>query len=139
MILLTFNLRSFQVPTEKQGLFSMKELDEISIKGTQSLLRILENAEIQATFFIESHFAERNPELIKSIVAKNFGIAHWYTEENIDQLAESKKILEEVPVRRYSESDMLPIVMFLLRILKIWIMYMMPVSSLGISLNISKR
>ena len=43
----------------------MKELDEVSVKGAQSLLRILENAEIQATFFIESHFAERNPELIK--------------------------------------------------------------------------
>ncbi|MCT4084121.1 polysaccharide deacetylase [Elizabethkingia anophelis] len=96
MILLTFNLRSFQVPTEKQGLFTMKELDEVSVKGVQGLLRILENAEIQATFFIESHFAERNPELIKSIAAKNFGIAHWYTEENTDQLAESKKILQEI-------------------------------------------
>ncbi len=51
MILLTFNLRSFQVPTEKQGLFTMQELDEISVKGTESLLRLLDNAEIQATFF----------------------------------------------------------------------------------------
>lgn len=52
------------------------------LRESSGLLRILENAEIQATFFIESHFAERNPELIKSIAAKNFGIAHWYTEEN---------------------------------------------------------
>lgn len=100
MILLTFNIKSFEVPTEKQGLFTIKELDEISVKGTESILRLLQKEELQATFFIESRFGKRNPELVQSIAEMNYGISLFYNEDTTDLLEEQKTELEQLCGKR---------------------------------------
>lgn len=73
-ILLTFDLEEFDLPTEFGC--PIPEADQISISnnGLQRLNILLSNYNIPATFFTTSFYANKNPEIIKSL-SENHEIA----------------------------------------------------------------
>ncbi|MBR8838732.1 MAG: polysaccharide deacetylase family protein [Stigonema ocellatum SAG 48.90 = DSM 106950] len=97
-VLLSFDLEEFDIP-EEYG----QEVDDalkltISLKGLKSILSLLEQLNIRATFFVTAHFAFHNQTMIREI-AKNHEIAShgfYHSEFRIEDLQKSRQFLEEL-------------------------------------------
>ena len=72
-ILLSFDIEEFDLPLEFGKNISEKDQLEISRRGTEKIIELLNKNNIKATFFVSAKFAERYPELIKTI-SKNHEI-----------------------------------------------------------------
>ena len=65
--LLTFDIEEFDLPLEFGKIISEDEQLEISKKGTENILRLLEENNITATFFLSTKFARQYPDFVKKI------------------------------------------------------------------------
>lgn len=66
-ILLTFDIEEFDLPLEFGIDIPKSEQFEISRKGTENVLDLLNKNNIKATFFVSAKFSEKYPELIREI------------------------------------------------------------------------
>ena len=105
-ILLTFDIEEFDLPLEFGRNISDEEQFNISKKGTEIILELLERNNIQATFFISAKFAKQFPNLIKEISKKHEIGLHCYEHkddyqkmnknEMFERLKRGKEIIEKI-------------------------------------------
>lgn len=99
MVLLSFDIEEFDMPFEYDRDISFEEQIAISIKGTTTILDILEKHQVKATFFSTATFAINAPKVIERIIQSGHEIAshnYFHTDFKIQHLKESKDKLEEL-------------------------------------------
>ncbi len=96
MILLTFNIINNR--SDFKGNFNAKEDEIISVtvRNVASILRILEQHNILATFFVEISLVEKIKALIKKIVGLGHEISFYNYTSSIKDLEYSKQFTEEL-------------------------------------------
>lgn len=93
-ILLTFDVEEFDFPLEINQKIKEEDMFEISKKGLDSLLKLLNHHKIKATFFTTSLFARKYPEKIRIISENNEIASHGYSHSHpisIEILKKAKK------------------------------------------------
>jgi peptidoglycan/xylan/chitin deacetylase (PgdA/CDA1 family) len=99
MVLLSFDIEEFDMPFEYDRDISFEEQIAISIKGTNTILDVLEKHQVKATFFSTATFAINAPKVIERIIQSGHEIAshnYFHTEFEVKHLKESKDKLEEL-------------------------------------------
>ena len=100
MILLSFDTEEFDVPREHGVDYdTLKEGMEVSKHGTNSILNVLKEQNVHATFFCTANFAEQAPDVMKRIMDEGHEVAahgcdHW--QPKADDVINSKQRLETV-------------------------------------------
>ena len=96
MILLSFNIINNR--SDFKDDFHLKEEEIISIteRNVASVLRILEQYNILATFFVEISLAEKLKVSIKKIVGNGHEISLYNQNSSLQELEHSKQIIEEL-------------------------------------------
>jgi len=97
-ICLTFDLEEFDLPLEYKQEISIEEQMQITSKGMDILLPLLEKYNIQCTFFTTANYAQHNAKLIKRIAAKHEIASHsfYHSLFHVNDLKKSKETLEEI-------------------------------------------
>ncbi|SDM18448.1 protein of unknown function [Daejeonella rubra] len=105
MILLSFDIEEFDMPLEYGKEISFQDQMEISIRGTNHILDILEKHEVKATFFSTVIFAQNAPDVIKRLIKSGHELAsHGYFHSAFEpaHLATSRKALQEISSQEIS-------------------------------------
>lgn len=105
MILLSFDIEEFDMPMEYGKEISFHDQIEISIRGTNHILDILEKHEVKATFFSTVIFAQNAPDVIKRLIKSGHELAsHGYFHSAFEpaHLATSRKALQEISSQEIS-------------------------------------
>jgi len=95
MILLTFNIINHHRQFRKNEQISDEENLKITENNVSSILRILENHHVLASFFIEISLAEKLKPLIKKIVSKGHEIALYNDNSEIAKIETVKRNTED--------------------------------------------
>ena len=95
MILLTFNIINHHRKFRKNQLMSDDEILKITENNVSSILRILENHHVLASFFIEISLVEKVKPLIKKIVSKGHEIALYNDNSEILEIETVKRNTED--------------------------------------------
>lgn len=114
MILLSFDIEEFDGPLEHGVDYTLAEGMKVSVKGTNLILDVLKENEVQATFFCTGNFAMNAPEVIKRIIDDGHevachGVDHWKPCES--DFERSKEIVEKISgikVNGYRQPRMFP-------------------------------
>ncbi len=114
-VLLSFDTEEFDVPREHGVDFSLEEGMGVSVAGTNSILDVLKENGVHATFFCTGNFAENAPEVIRRIKDEGHevachGVDHW--RPKADDVFRSKEIVERVSgvqVHGYRQPRMFPV------------------------------
>jgi peptidoglycan/xylan/chitin deacetylase (PgdA/CDA1 family) len=99
LILLSFDIEEFDMPFEYNKDISFEDQIEISTRGTNHILDILEKNQVKATFFSTVVFAQNAPDVIKRLLRDGHELAsHGYYHSAFDKthLATSRKALQEI-------------------------------------------
>lgn len=99
MILLSFDIEEFDMPTEYNKTISFDDQISISIEGTTIILDLLQKHNIKATFFSTATFAINAPEIIARIVSEGHELAshsYFHSDFKPEHLLLSKQKLEEI-------------------------------------------
>lgn len=99
MICLSFDIEEFDTPREYGSPIPLERQIEVSTRGTEKILEMLEGLGVRATFFCTAHFAEHRPRLIHRIVALGHELAsHSYYHSKFEDgdLLKSRKMLEDI-------------------------------------------
>ena len=99
IILLSFDIEEFDLPEEFGCQVTENSKFEISRKGTEKILEVVNRQNIKATFFVTSNIAEKYPDLIKIMVENghevaSHGVSHSSFE--VEDLKKSRRILENL-------------------------------------------
>ena len=89
MVLLSFDIEEFDMPFEYDRDISFEEQIAISIKGTNTILDVLEKHQVKATFFSTATFALNAPKVIERIIQSGHEIAshnYFHTEFEVKHL-----------------------------------------------------
>ena len=116
MILLSFDTEEFDVPREHGVDFTLEEGMKVSVAGTNTILDVLKERGVKATFFCTGNFAENAPETMRRIVDEGHevachGVDHWQPRQT--DFVRSKQIVERVAgvtVSGYRQPRMFPVV-----------------------------
>ncbi len=98
-ILITFDLEEFDLPLEYGLPIDKSKQLEISLKGVEKILPLLDKYNAKCTFFTTAYFAENNVDFIKKIAASGHEIAsHLYYHSDYDEahILLSKQKLEAI-------------------------------------------
>ena len=101
-ILLTFDIEEFDLANQFKNYLSEDQEFEVSKTGFLSIRELLEKYQIKATFFTTTNFANKYPQLIKSVASGEHEIAsHGYSHsddysKNISRISQSKKEIEKI-------------------------------------------
>ncbi|MDQ1087767.1 polysaccharide deacetylase family protein [Siphonobacter sp. SORGH_AS_1065] len=98
-VTLTFDLEEFDIPEEYGQLVPEREQMEVTRRGTESLLTLLDQYKVRATFFTTGHYARMNPDLIRAVAERHEIASHalYHSprhEFQMEDVRESKQILE---------------------------------------------
>lgn len=99
MVLLSFDIEEFDMPLEYKKEISFEDQMEISIRGTNHILDILEKHQVKATFFSTVIFAQNAPDVIKRLLKNGHELAshgYYHSEFDNSHLALSRKTLQEI-------------------------------------------
>ena len=115
MILLSFDIEEFDVPREHGVDIPIEEQMSISVQGARSILAVLKEHGVKATFFCTANFARRATDVVRQIVADghelaSHGFYHWTFEPK--DLLSSKLLLEELTgtsVKGYRQARIQPV------------------------------
>ena len=114
-VMLSFDIEEFDLPKEHGATISLEEGIRVSSEGAERILKLLDETDVKATFFITGNFANGRPDLVKKIRDKGHeiachGVDHFNPKSS--DVRESKKIVEkvaEVKVTGYRQPRMFPI------------------------------
>ncbi len=97
-ICLTFDLEEFDLPLEYKQNISLEKQMEITSKGMNALLPLLDKYNVSCTFFTTANYAQNNTELIKRIAAKHEIASHSFFHSlfHINDLKKSKDVLSSI-------------------------------------------
>jgi hypothetical protein len=95
MVLLTFNIIKNRSDFEKNYKLSDDEILNITERNTASILRILENSNVFATFFIEVSLVEKLKPLVKKIIGQGHEISFYNENSPVADIDFAKKYVEE--------------------------------------------
>ena len=98
-IFLSFDIEEFDLPEEFGATISDTDKIAIPALGTTRILDLLASKKVCATFFCTFFFAEKQPELIRRMVAEGHEIASHgmnHTTFQINDLRQSREKLEEL-------------------------------------------
>ena len=97
-ICLTFDLEEFDLPLEYKQAVSDAEQIEITSKGMDTLLPLLEKEKISCTFFTTANYAQQKPELIKQLSFSHEIASHSFFHSSFKtlDLKLSKEILQNI-------------------------------------------
>ena len=115
MILLSFDIEEFDMPFEYGKVISFEDQMEISIRGTQHILDLLDKHQIKATFFSTVVFAQNATDIINRIINSGHELAsHGYYHSNfeVEHLRTSKIELEKISQKSvigYRMARMMPV------------------------------
>jgi len=115
MILLSFDIEEFDMPFEYGKQISFDEQLAISTQGTLTILDILKETNIKATFYCTANYARHQPHIIHKIINEGHELAshgYFHSEFIPEHLTSSKKALEEIsdtPVKGYRMARMMPV------------------------------
>ncbi|MGZ3757452.1 MAG: polysaccharide deacetylase family protein [Mucilaginibacter sp.] len=115
MIILGFDVEEFDMPLEYGKQIPFDEQLAISTSGTLTVLKLLKETDIKATFFCTANYALNKPEIILKIVAEGHEIAshgYYHSDFKPKHLAQSKKVLEEISgseITGYRMARMMPV------------------------------
>jgi len=115
MILLSFDVEEFDMPMEYGKTISFEEQLAISTQGTLSILELLRQTGIKATFFCTANYALNKPDIIAQMVADGHEIAshgYYHSDFKVEHLLQSKIKLEEIsgtPVTGFRMARMMPV------------------------------
>ncbi len=99
MILLSFDIEEFDMPFEYGVDIDFEHQLQVSYNGTQTILDLLQEENIQATFYCTANFATHRPDVIRRMVADGHEIAshgYFHTAYQPEHLAASKQELENI-------------------------------------------
>ena len=95
MILLTFNIINNKSDFKDHYRIDDDEITKITVDNVSSILRILENHHVLASFFIEISLVEKVKPLIKKIVSKGHEIALYNDNSEISEIETVKRNTED--------------------------------------------
>jgi peptidoglycan/xylan/chitin deacetylase (PgdA/CDA1 family) len=97
-VLLSFDIEEFDIPEEYGQLIDEKTQFEVSLRGLESILLLLEQLEIRATFFVTANFAIHHESIIQKISHKHEIASHgfYHSSFSLEDLEKSKKALEQL-------------------------------------------
>lgn len=97
-ILLSFDIEEFDIPEEYNQTIDEKLKLEISRKGLEKILNILDRTNVRATFFVTAHFALHNQAIIHEISQKHEIASHgfYHSKFDVDDLHKSRLVLGEL-------------------------------------------
>lgn len=99
MICLSFDIEEFDAPREYKSPIPFEKQIDVSTRGTEQILEMLEGMGVHATFFCTAHFAELRPNLIRRIVAGGHEIAshsYYHSKFSEGDLLSSRLKLEQI-------------------------------------------
>jgi hypothetical protein len=97
-ICLTFDLEEFDLPLEYKHPISDTEQIEITSRGMDALLPLLEKEKIACTFFTTANYAQQKPEQIKQLAASHEIASHsfFHSSFNPSDLKKAKELLQNI-------------------------------------------
>jgi len=102
-ILLSFDVEEFDFPKECGQFISEEDMFEISFRGLNKIIELLNKLNITATFFVTATFALRYPSIIRELSKKHeiacHGYSHWQKNPRIQK---AKKVLEKITKKNIS-------------------------------------
>src|SRR5258706_12864700 len=98
-VLLSFDIEEFDMPIEYGKSISFAEQISVSVEGTKTILDILLENQIKATFFSTVVFASHIPQLLSRINTEGHELAshgYFHSAFKNEHLSESKTELERL-------------------------------------------
>lgn len=99
MILLSFDMEEFDVPSEHGVDLPLEQQMAVSIEGSRKILACLRKHQIHATFFCTANFAIHAPEIINTIRQDGHEIAshgYYHSSFEVADLKRSREYLEKL-------------------------------------------
>lgn len=115
MILLSFDIEEFDMPFEYGKTLQFSEQLAISTAGTLSILKILREAGVKATFYCTANYAQHQPDVVLQIVNEGHELAshgYYHSDFKPEHLLQSKLKLEEIAgttIKGYRMARMMPV------------------------------
>ena len=97
-LLLSFDVEEFDMPLEYGQAIPEKEQLEVGYRGLETLMKVVDSFDVEATFFTTANFAQHFPEAIQRISKKHEIASHtfYHSRFSPEDLLGSKKKLEEI-------------------------------------------
>lgn len=97
-IYLTFDLEEFDIPLEYGCNIPVDEQMEIGKRGLDSLVEILNEENVNSTFFVTGNFASTYPSLIRELSVSNEIASHsfYHSSYTRGDLINSKEVIEKI-------------------------------------------
>lgn len=96
MILLTFNIANSHAETKNPAGISLVEKLEITEANTKSILKVLDEHDIKASFFIEISIIEKLQQLTKAISAQGHEVAFYNENSTLSKIEAVKRFTEDL-------------------------------------------
>ncbi|MCG6537846.1 MAG: polysaccharide deacetylase family protein, partial [Syntrophales bacterium LBB04] len=102
MILLSFDVEEFDIPTEYGQQVSERLQFKVSLQGLERVLELLDRLGIRATFFATAHFALHHEPMIRRMALRHEVASHGYWHGSFEpaDLQRSKVVLEKLSGER---------------------------------------
>jgi peptidoglycan/xylan/chitin deacetylase (PgdA/CDA1 family) len=97
-LLLSFDVEEFDMPTEYGQSVPEKEQLQVGYEGLETLMKVVDNYRLEATFFTTANFAQHFPSAIQNISRKHEIASHTYYHSHFstEDLLASRQKLEEI-------------------------------------------
>ncbi|HEY9672372.1 MAG TPA: polysaccharide deacetylase family protein [Waterburya sp.] len=97
-VLLSFDIEEFDIPEEYGQRIDEKTQMEISLRGLEAIIWLLDQLEIRATFFVTANFALHHQAIIREISEKHEIASHgfYHSSFSVEDLGKSRETLEKI-------------------------------------------
>ena len=97
-ILFSIDLEEFDIPEEYGQSLPLQTKLEVSLKGMQSLEKLMEKYEIVSTIFSTAFWAQKHPDYVKHLSGKHEIASHTYYHDRFEteDLARSRTVLSAI-------------------------------------------
>ena len=97
-VLLTFDVEEFDLPLEYGETIGLSEQIEVTTRGLEGILQLLEGLNLKATFFVTARFAQESTAIIQRLSSEHELASHAMRHSSVDDgdVAESKQFLEAI-------------------------------------------
>jgi hypothetical protein len=97
-VLLSFDIEEFDIPAEYGQIIDKQTQFDVSLQGLKSILPLLEQLDIRATFFVTANFAIHHEGIIRKISQKHEIASHgfYHSSFSLKDLEKSRKTLEKI-------------------------------------------